>query len=78
MGTAREPVIVVGSVTYAMKSRQILFRQGIRCYVERIPPGHGNGCGYGVYVPERTDAAERLLRDAGIHVLGRSERVGSL
>ena len=32
-----KPLIVVSSVTYAMKGRDILFRHGIRGYVERIP-----------------------------------------
>ena len=46
-----KPLLLVGSVTYAMKSRDILFKRGIKAYVERIPPSAGTGCGYGVYVP---------------------------
>ena len=29
---------------------------------------------YGVYVPQRTDEAERILRDAGVKVFYRAER----
>ncbi len=69
-----KPVIQVSSVTYAMKSRDLLFRHGIRAYVERSTRSSKAGCGYSLYVPENTDAAEQLLRKAGIRVLGRVER----
>ena len=47
--TGGKRLIVVSSVTYALKS-------------------------YGVYVPQRTDEAERILRDAGVKVFYRAER----
>ena len=65
-------VIVVSSVTYAMRSRELLAARGIRAYVERVARTPPTGCGYGVYVPERTEEAEELLRSQGIHVLGRA------
>lgn len=71
-----QQLIIVGSITYAMKSREILFNHGIKAYVERLPRTPDMpGCGYGVFVPSRTDEAEKILRDAGVHVLGRRERV---
>lgn len=67
-----KPMIVVGSVTYAMKGRDILARYGIHSSVERIYRStNGHGCGYSIYVPQRTDEAERILRQAGISVSGR-------
>lgn len=70
-----KPIIVVGSVTYAMKGRDLLARYGIRSSVERIYRStNGRGCGYSIYVPQRTDEAERILRQAGIPVTGRTER----
>lgn len=69
-----KPLIVVSSVTYAMKGRELLFRQGIRGYVERIPKTAETGCGYGIYVPERTDEAEQILRENDIRVLSRIEQ----
>jgi hypothetical protein len=67
-------LIIVGSVTYAMKGREILFNHGIRAYIERLPRTPDTpGCGYGIYVPERADEAEQILREADIHVLGRKE-----
>lgn len=69
-----KPVIVVNSVTYAMKSRELLFRHGIKAYVERLPHTKENGCGYGVYVPHGIDEAEQILKENGIRVLSRAER----
>ncbi len=66
-----KPLLVVSSVTYAMKSKEILSRWGIRAYVERIPKTEETGCGYGVYVPHRTEEAEKILRDHGIRILNR-------
>ena len=71
-----KPLIVVSSVTYAMKGRDLLFRHGIRGYVERIPKTGETGCGYGIYVPRGADAAERTLRENRIRVLGRMKQDG--
>jgi len=73
-----KPVILVSSVTYAMKGRDLLTRQGIRAFVERIPPSSAAGCGYGIYVPRGADEAERILRDSGIKILGRAEQEAGL
>ena len=68
--------IIVNSITYAIKCRDILFQHQIQAYVERLPQSaDAPGCGYGVYVPEHTDEAERILRSAGIPEAGRRERV---
>ncbi len=72
-----KPLLVVSSVTYAMKGKDVLFRHGIRSYVERIPQTGETGCGYGVYVPERSDEAERILIENHIRVLTRLEQGGS-
>lgn len=69
-----KPLLVVSSVTYAIKSREVLSARGVRAYVERIPQSAEAGCGYGVYVPERTDEAERILREHGIRILARMEQ----
>lgn len=71
-----KPLIMLSSITYAMKSRDILFKYGIRAYVERTPKGSNAGCGYSIYVPERTDEAEKILSRMGIRILGRLERNG--
>jgi hypothetical protein len=67
-----KPMILIGSVTYAMKGQRLLAHYGIRSSVERIyHNSDGRGCGYGLYVPVRTDEAERILRQSGIPVAGR-------
>ena len=68
-----KPLLVVSSVTYAMKGRDLLFRHGIRGYVERIPRTEETGCGYGIYVPQ---GAERILWENHIRVLRRMEQDG--
>lgn len=76
MGADEKPVIRVGSVTYAMKGRDLLMAHGYRAYVERARQLGHYGCGYGLYVPYRTDEAEKFLRQHGVRVLGRETREG--
>ena len=61
-------LLVVSSVTYAMRGRDLLFKQGIRAYIERLPRTRETGCGYGLYVPSLVDEAEQILRDARFRV----------
>ena len=69
------PLIMVSSITYAMKSKDILSRKGFKAYVERVPhTSEDVGCGYGVYVPQRTEEAQQILERSGIEILGRIER----
>ena len=66
---------IVNSVTYAMKSRDLLLRHGITGYVERSRKLREKyGCGYGIYVPKRTEEAAKLLKQHGIRILARVER----
>lgn len=69
------PLIMVSSITYAMKSKEILSRKGFKAYVERVPhTSEDVGCGYGVYVLQRTEEAQQILERSGIEILGRIER----
>lgn len=68
-------LILLPSVTYAMKAKSILDKHSIRAYIQRTPRGTAiNSCGYCIFVPGRTDEAENVLRKSGIRVLGRSAR----
>ena len=68
------PMIVIGSITFAMKGQELLARNGIRSSVERIYRNSGGrGCGYGLLVPGRTDEAVVILQGAGIPVTDRLE-----
>ncbi|MCI9273111.1 MAG: DUF3343 domain-containing protein [Clostridiales bacterium] len=72
-----KPLILVSSITYAMKGRDLLSKQGISAYLERVPHIEAlGGCGYGLNVPRHTDEAEELLQQAGIRVLGRIDKEG--
>lgn len=69
------PFILVGSITNAMRGRDILASKGIRSYVERtFRSGPNGGCGYSIYVPGRADEAEDILLRYGIRINGREER----
>lgn len=69
-----KPMIVIGSITYAMKGQEVLEHSGIRSSVERIYRNTGGrGCGYGLLVENRTDEAQRILEQAGIPVSDRVE-----
>ncbi|MBQ1985492.1 MAG: DUF3343 domain-containing protein [Clostridia bacterium] len=78
MDESANTVLVLSSVTYAMKSRDLLFKYGIKAYVERLPRTKETGCGYGVYVPRGIDEAERILKENGVRVLGRAKRDGAV
>lgn len=68
-------LILLPSVTYAMKAKGILDQYKIRSYIQRTPKNTGvRSCGYCLFVPNRTDEAEQLIRSKGIRVSGRAKR----
>ena len=67
--------LIVNSITYAMKSRDILLHHGIHAYVERSHKLREQyGCGYGIFVPKRTEEAVKILEKHDIRILARTER----
>ena len=71
----KKELILVPSVTYAMKAKSILDQYKIRSYIQRTPKNTGvKSCGYCLFVPDKTDEAEELLRGKGIRILGRAKR----
>lgn len=67
-----ELIMVLSSVTYAMKARDILSANGIRSELTRSAAIRKvRGCGYGLRI-RRSDKerAERLLVQSGINILG--------
>lgn len=71
----KKELILLPSVTYAMKAKSILDKYNIRAYIQRTPGSAGlKSCGYCVFVPGAADRAESVLRENGIKVLGRAER----
>ena len=69
----KRDLIIVSSITYAMKGKELLQNRGFQAYIARLPQKEeGTGCGYCVYVSRNTDLAEEILRSEGIRVLGRT------
>lgn len=64
-------LIIFGSVTLAMKSRNLLFKNNIKSGLVRTPI-HLNrkSCGYSLYVPGNFKRALEIIRSNGITVKG--------
>lgn len=63
-------IITTGTVTYAIKGRDLLRRKGFNVKIERITSGKGSaGCGYSIITDGDINAAEGLLRQAGVKIL---------
>ncbi|MBQ1950155.1 MAG: DUF3343 domain-containing protein [Clostridia bacterium] len=62
--------IHVGSITGAMRGKQVLEKQGIRAYVHRATnPPRGDGCGYSLLVTGDAERAATILRKNGVRVV---------
>ncbi len=63
-------IITTGTVTYAIKGKDILNRKGFKAKTQRIMSGKGSaGCGYAIIVEGDIERATAILRDAGIKIL---------
>lgn len=66
----KEYIITTGTVTYAIKGRDILRRKGYKAHIEKITSGRGSaGCGYAIVFYGNITAAESLLRSSGVKIL---------
>lgn len=64
-------LIMLTSITYAMKAKDVLIRRGIRSDIVRTPKHNSpTGCGYSLYVPRRFNEAVDILNSSGIKVVG--------
>ncbi len=62
--------IHVGSVTNAMRGKQLLAEQGIRAFLHRDSrPAEGDGCGYRLLVTDGVQKAEQILCQRGVRIL---------
>ena len=67
-----KPLIMVSSLTYAMKGKELLNRNGFNANLVRTPRRKNvEGCGYSIVVSNNVDDAESLLNENGIPILGR-------
>ena len=63
-------VIVTGTVTYAIRGRDILRRNGISASVERNSSGLGRlGCGYGIVIRDEVERAVDILRRNSVKII---------
>lgn len=63
-------LIVTGTVTYAMKARDILNQHGFNAKIERVSSEtKGVGCGYTVVINRDLDYALRLLKSHQVKVI---------
>lgn len=70
MASIDYPVLIVRSITYAMKGQKLLESNGINAYIQRnARPNSKEGCGYGLRVAGNLETALSLLSDAGIKVV---------
>lgn len=63
-------VITVGSVTYALKAKKLLAREGLTAKLVKADPSDkgGSGCTYGLEFPARDFyTVASILRSAGIY-----------
>ena len=62
--------IITGTVTYAIKGRDILRNNGFKVSIERNSTGLARyGCGYGIVLNGNIEQAEQLLRKYNVKIL---------
>ncbi len=68
-------VIVLSSVTYALKAQELLKNDGIYSKLTRSRSVRNiRGCGYGIAVDvSNAEKAEAILRSAGIPIIGSTQ-----
>ncbi len=62
-------IISTGTVTYAIKGRDLLRRNGFKAEAHRATSTERIGCGYGIVVSGNITTAKSLLENAGIKIL---------
>ena len=63
-------IITTGTVTYAIKGRDLLRKKGINAKIERITSGKGSaGCGYSIIINGDVNEAVSILRSSGVKIL---------
>ena len=68
-------IITTGTVTYAIKGRDLLRQKGFKVKIERITSGKGSaGCGYSIILTGELNDAEKILRAAGVKILEINEK----
>ena len=62
-------IISIGSITYAIKGRDLLRKHGFRAYIERKTNSVGNSeCGYVIVADGKLQNIVRILKDSNIKI----------
>ncbi len=62
-------IISVGSITYAIKGRDLLRKQGFKAYIERKTNAGGNvGCGYVIVAEGNRQKITNALMNSGVKI----------
>lgn len=65
-----DTLIFAGSITYAMKIKDILNNGGIHAVIRRKQnKSMEKGCSYGVYVSGNIEKANQLIKSSGINIV---------
>lgn len=67
-------IIATGTVTYAIKGKELLRKKGFKVNVERITGKAALVCGYAIILYGNIVEAEKLLRENGVKILEISEK----
>lgn len=62
-------LIATGTVTYAIKGRDLLRKKGYKAKIERKSGEKVYGCGYAIIFEGDIEVAESLLRQNGVKIL---------
>ncbi len=66
-------IIKTGTVTYAIKGRDLLRAKGFKVKIERITTEKNQGCGYAIILDGELKNAEQTLRENGVKILAIKE-----
>ena len=68
-------LLILNSITYAMKGRDLLLAHRIKADITRVPKSETlHGCGYGLLVYRDHEQARKILARAGIKVINQIEQ----
>lgn len=71
-------LLIVSSITYAIKGQEILNKNGFYATLKRISKSKRTpGCGYGIIVNKDFDRAKRILMENGIKILDNPYELGT-
>lgn len=62
-------IYVVGTVSNAMRGKQLLEKRGVRAYIRKLRADRTHGCGYGLLVLRTDVPVETVLKAGGVAVL---------